>query len=58
MTSPLDDRDRYPEGDPDSPPGGGRRGYAWVLGLVAVAGVLTVVSLLLGGLDGAPPPSR
>jgi hypothetical protein len=52
MTSPEDDR------DPHRSPGPIGRGYAWVLALVAVAGVLTVLSLLLGGPDGAPPASR
>ncbi len=46
-------------GDADSPPGGGRgRGYRWVLGLLLVAGVIAVVSLVLAGVDTGPLPSR
>jgi hypothetical protein len=45
-------------GDEDSPPGGGRRGFAWVLGLIAVAAVLAVVSMVVGGAEGSPPPGQ
>jgi hypothetical protein len=44
----------------DSPPGGGRRPYSWVYGLIGLVVFLGVVSLLivLFGSDQNAPPVR
>jgi hypothetical protein len=58
VPEPVEPSDRD-TGQEDSTIGGGRRpAFAWLLGLIAVAAVLAVVSIVLGAADGSPPPSR
>ena len=39
----------------DTGAGGGRRGYSWVIGLIAVIVFIGLISLVISGLDGSTP---